>query len=171
VKKFFIVALVIGFGFFSCTLNPDTTVINHSSFPITFRYSFYDSDKKTLGIGDSVTLNHFFTDLIILSPVKRVTQKRDSGVITVSDLPALPVHVLNNSTDSVTLSADEWMDDIPVSGSENIHNDTHKVYTDTPTFTVTPALASNGSFFNVQWQLIDPGQPQDPPYFYVVISD
>ena len=169
-KKLFVAVLVIGFGFFSCSLNPNTTVINDSSYPIVFRFSFYDPAVTSLNTQSSVSTKYFYTNIFIQpstllpQPEKRVTQNRNGGVITVEDLSSCSVRVENKTNDTVTLTAGGWMDDIVIDAGDIINDDSHKVYTGTPVF----AVASSTFPYDVQWQL---AEENGTSYFYVVIRD
>ena len=162
-KKLVLAVFVIGFGFFSCSLNPDTTVINDSSFSIVFRYSKNDTVSKTLPPKTSMSSKYFFSGIIIQEPEKRVTQNRSGGAITVQDLHSWEVRVKNESSNAVTLSAGDWMENIDIPPNGDFADDsapTGLVYTKTPVFTV----ASDTVPYDVQWQFVD-------PYFYVVIRN
>ena len=146
-------------------------MINDSSFPIVFRFSFYDHAETTLGTHSSVSAKYFYTNIFIQpstllpEPDKRVTQHRDGGVITVEDLASWAVRVENKTNDALTLTAGGWMNDIDIGGGDIvIDDDANKVYTDTPVF----AVASGGFRYDVQWQSV---QENGTSYFYVVIRD
>ena len=164
-KKILLIFAIV-FLLQSCNFTqPDTTVINNSSFPISFKFSRYSEDTILLNQNDTVSSKYNFSGIVIIQPEKRVTQSREqlSNIITISDLPSWEVRVENRTLRTITLAAGGWMDNlvnIPIGSF--IDDDAHKgrVYTRTPNFIV----ASNTFPFNIQWQFRN-------NIFYVVIRD
>ena len=161
-KMIFALSIVL---FFSCDLiPPDTTVINNSSYPVSFKFSRHDIDTVTLNPNDSASSRFNFSSVVILSPERRVSQSRNQfgdNIITISDLQSWDVYVENRTNTPVTLSAGGWMYDMIVIPTGDIINDAAqigRVFTSNPNFYVV----SDTFPYDVQWQFRD-------NIFYVVI--
>ena len=159
-----LLALVV-FLLSSCNLiPPDTTVINGSSYNVSFQYSHEDKKIEILNPNTSTSTKYFHTSIIILQPEKRVKQDRDSGIITILNLPSWEVHVKNKTENLITLTANGWMDEIivpaPAGDFADLPSQRGIIYTDKPQFSVV----SNTFPYNIQWQFIN-------DIFYVVISE
>lgn len=134
-----LLVMLIVLVFISCSLNPDTTVVNSSGYTVSFQFSPNDTTILTLDPNTSTTSKYFYTSILIQQPEKRVIQSRDGGIITISDLTPWEVHAENQTESPVTLEAGGWMDAmvIPANGAHN-----GKVYTKAPVFSVSPDVSS-----------------------------
>jgi len=149
----------------SCKFTPtDTTVINNSSYDVSFRYSYTDKNTEILNSGALTSTKYFFNSIIILLPEKRVMQDRElySNIITISDLPSWEVHVENKTGTPITLTANGWMDKIKVPPGDFADLPSQKgiIYTNKPQFSVD----SKTFLYDIQWQF-------NNDIFYVVIRN
>jgi hypothetical protein len=138
----------------SCNLiPPDTTVVNNSSYSVSFQYSHTDKKIETLNHNTSTSTKYSFSSVIILQPEKRVKQNRNGSIITISDLPSWEVYVENKTENPITLVANGWMDEmaIPMGDFTDLPSQKGVVYTDKPEFFVV----SDTFPYDVKWQFID----------------
>jgi hypothetical protein len=162
-KNWALLSVLAVFLLSSCNLiPPDTTVINNSSYNVSFQYSHEDKKIETINPNTSTSTKYFHISIIILQPEKRVKQDRDSNIITILNLPSWEVHVKNKTENPITLTADGWMDEliVPAGDFTDLPSQRGIIYTDKPQFSVV----SNTFPYNIQWQFIN-------DIFYVVISD
>jgi len=165
-KLVFVINIIFLLG--SCKLIPsDTTIVNNSSYPVSFQYSYEDKKIIKLAPNTSTSTKYFHAGIVILQPEKRVGQNRDSDVITISDLTPWEVRVENKTGDTIKLTAGGWMDEMIVPKGAFVDDNDHKgnVYTKTPSFEAKSDEAKSDAFpLNLQWQFVD-------NIFYVVIKD
>jgi hypothetical protein len=162
-KKINVLAILLSFFIFSCNLVPsDTTIVNNSSFNVSFQRSYEDSRVETLYPDTSISIKYFHTGIIILQPEKRVRQDREGNVITLKDLPSWEVYVENKTESQLTLSASGWMDEMEVLAGDFADLPSQKgiIYTNKPQFSV----ASDTFPYDIKWQFVD-------DIFYVVIRN
>jgi hypothetical protein len=106
IKKNYFFSIGIVLVFAACGLAPSsTTIINKSSYNVSFQVSYEDKRIEKLSCNSSTSINYFHTGIIIVQPEKRVRQNRDDHAITISDLPSWEVHAENKTDNPLTLTA------------------------------------------------------------------
>jgi hypothetical protein len=136
--------LIIFTLLFSCELNnwADTIIKNNSDFPVTFKFD--NTEQLSLSIGTQTTFpTKAYQRLKSYSPDKRVyftySSTNDGYTGEFNTRQSWTVKVINSLGQTVTLSADDWMDsidDIPTGDQSNEPDYQGKVYTENPIFTV-----------------------------------
>jgi len=161
-KKTTVLAVLVSFIIFSCDLPSETTIVNNSSYNVSFQRSYEDNRVEILYPNTLISIKYFFSGIIILQPEKRVRQERDGNVIILSDLPSWEVYVENKTENQLTLTANGWMDEInvPVGDFADLPSQKGIIFTNNPKFSVE----SDTFHYDIQWQFID-------DIFYVVIRD
>jgi len=168
-KLVFTVILACGLVF-GCDIEeqkPGISTVKNTSANFDVTYQFKDKFEYTITKGSEKSFERPLYDYIqSYEPSKRVLMNtqyphKNDVIYTFSERNSHSINVKNNTGESITLSADGWMDNISLTDvSTEQSNTAWLVYTDKPNFTAT---SSNGYPANASYNL-------DGNVFKVVIS-
>jgi hypothetical protein len=147
--KSFLFLLAFCSLFFSCYDNDPDVVITNRSAAVTVVFKYSVTPEITLAPGQYTTLklSECGTGTPVYSPDKKVSFSRfkEEGSGTFKDRPSYTFEAKNYTTETVTLSADGWMDDLTISAGEN---KTGLLYTSRPNFT---AVDTDGFWLYIRY--------------------
>jgi len=155
-KILFIICAIM--TFMACNLiPPDTTVINESSYQVSFKFSRYDYNIILLEQNESVFSKYNYSSVMIVNPEKRIAQsrKQSDNTIILTDLPSWEVRVENKTSSLITLSANGWLENemvnIIIGDYSGNSSQIGRIYTKSPKFNTT------GNLFpvNISYQFVN----------------
>jgi hypothetical protein len=155
-KKCVFVSVLAALLAFSCgDVNmKNITITNSSGFPVTFKFSASET-THSLGARETAVFEKAIYDEIGSygsEPGKRVYLASEYSVTAeFKEYKSYPLKVNNTIDKPVTLSADDWMEDMDIPAGQTVSNDypddashhERRVYTDKPNFTAIAIVDGN----------------------------